>query len=55
MDRLRDQKPTRSLTAVCEEGLVDEALELLELSSIPSVAVSDVEPLAIRIRDELSA
>lgn len=55
MDRLRDQEPARSLTAVYEEGLVDEALELLELSSIPGVAVSEVEPLAMRIREELTA
>lgn len=54
MDRLRDQEPARSLTAVYEEGLLDEALELLELSSIPGVAVSEVEPLAIRIREELT-
>lgn len=55
MNRLRDQAPARSLTAVYEEGLPDEALELLELSSIPGVAVGEVEPLAIRIRDELTA
>jgi len=55
MERLRDQQPTRSLTAVYEEGLIDEALELLELSSIPGVAVSDIEPLTARIREELSA
>ncbi|MDA0203732.1 MAG: DUF3037 domain-containing protein [Acidobacteria bacterium] len=55
MDRLRDREPKRSLTAVYEEGLVDEALELLELSAIPSVPVSELEPLATRIRDELSA
>lgn len=55
MDRLRNQEPARSLTAVCEEGLLDEALELLKLSSIPGVAVSEVEPLAIRIREELTA
>jgi hypothetical protein len=55
MERLRDQQPSRSLTAVYEEDLVDEALELLELSAIPSVPVSEVEPLALRIREELSA
>ena len=55
MDRLRDSEPKRSLTAVYEKGLVDEALELLELSSIPSVPISELEPLATRIRDELSA
>ncbi len=55
MDRLRDQEPARSLTAVYEEGLVDEALELLKLSSIPSVKVSEVEPLAMRVREELTA
>jgi CBS domain-containing protein len=55
MERLRDLEPTRSLTAVHEEDLVDEALELLELSSIPRVPVGDVEPLAVRIRDELNA
>jgi hypothetical protein len=55
MDRLHDREPKRSLTAVYEEGLIDEALELLELSSIPCVAVSDAEPLARRIRDELNA
>jgi len=55
MDRLRDREPKRSVTAVYEEGLLDEALELLELSSIPSVPVSELEPLATRIRDELSA
>jgi hypothetical protein len=55
MERLRDQQPPRSLTAVYEEDLVDEALELLELSSIRAVPASDVEPLALRIREELSA
>jgi hypothetical protein len=55
MERLRVLEPTRSLTAVHEEDLVDEALELLELSSIPRVPVGDVEPLAVRIRDELNA
>lgn len=55
MERLRDHEPKRTLTAVCEEGLVDEALELLELSSIPSVPVSELEPLATRIRGELTA
>jgi hypothetical protein len=55
MERLRNQQPTRSLTAVYEDDLLDEALELLELSAIPSVAVGDVEPLATRIRDELDA
>lgn len=55
MERLRDQQPARSLTAVYEEDLLDEALELLELSSIPGVSVSDLEPLAVGIRDELNA
>lgn len=55
MDRLRDQQPKRSLTAVYEEDLLDEALDLLELSSIPGVAASEVEPLAMRIREELNA
>lgn len=55
MERLRDQQPARSLTAVHEEELVDEALELLELSSIPSLPISEVEPLAVRIREELNA
>jgi hypothetical protein len=55
MERLRDQQPARSLTAVYEEDLIDEALELLELSSIPSVSASEVEPLALRIREELNA
>ena len=34
---------------------MEEALELLELSLIPSVPVGDVEPLAMRIREELNA
>ena len=55
MDRLRDSEPKRSLTAVYEKGLVDEALELLELSSIPGVPISELEPLAARIREELTA
>ena len=55
MDRLRDLEPKRSLTAVYEDGLADEALELLELSSIPGVPVSEAEPLAMRIREELNA
>ena len=55
MDRLRHQQPRRSLIAVYEEELIDEALELLELSSIPGVAASEVEPLAMRIREELNA
>jgi hypothetical protein len=55
MDRLRGSNgTTRSLTTVYESGTTDEALELLALSEITRVPTSDIDKLAVSVREEFN-
>lgn len=54
MDRLRaDPETSRSLTAVYDMEIAEEALDVLDLSAIRRIPETDVERLAAGIREEL--
>ncbi len=54
MDRLRAAGGAApALTTVCEDGVANEALELMEFSAIRRRSVGGIDRLAAEIRDEL--
>ncbi len=54
MDRLRGAGGSApALTVVCEDGVGNDALELMEVSSIKRRSVDGIDRLAAEIRDEL--